>query len=54
MTGRDQRPEITVIAPARPRQDLTDIRAIWWRLRRRHGVPLPAETGVISIIGGRT
>jgi len=32
---------------------LTDMRAMWWRLARRHGTPLPAERGIIPIDGGR-
>ena len=33
-------------------QTQTDLRHMWWRLRRR-GVRLPAERGVIVIDGGR-
>ncbi len=32
--------------------DLTDVRAMWWRWRR-HGFPMPLETDVILIRGGR-
>ena len=29
----------------------TDLRDLWWRLVTQHGVPLPAEPGVILLAG---
>ncbi len=35
-----------------PEPALTEVRCLWWRLRRQ-GVLLPAERRVISLKGGR-
>ena len=32
---------------------LTEVRRIWWNHRRRYGVRLPAQRGVIMIQGGK-
>ena len=31
-----------------------EVRALWWRMRRHHGVELPPERGTIVIPGGRS
>ena len=36
--------------PKLPRDEIA-LRSTWWRLRRHHGVNLPAERGVIVIDG---
>lgn len=33
-------------------QDIPELRAQWWRLRRQHEVYLPPEPGVIVVPGG--
>lgn len=40
--------------PEMPASDRTAVVAMWWRLRRRHGIDLPAQPGVIVIEGGRS
>ncbi len=38
--------------PMRP-DELPDVRRLWWRWRRREGVKLPPERGVILLWGGK-
>ncbi len=45
------KPDLTVCAPL-DEATVAALRQAWWRLRRHHGVRLPAERGVIVINGG--
>ena len=31
-----------------------ELRAMWWRLRRREGVELPAEATIVILTGGKS
>ena len=46
----------SVLRPQAARLDdiiRAEVRALWWRMRRQHGVELPAERGIILLQGGR-
>ncbi len=46
---------VVLLIPRKMRpEELPDIRRVWWRWRRREGVELPPQEGVILIRGGQS